>query len=102
MHPLAAAVARLLADGVTANPNANGLPGAGFVQRLIDWTAQVGLWGSLTAMLIGAALFGMSQQTGNYLGASRGKHLVVGGAIGAAVTGLAPTIVNLVFNASRG
>jgi len=102
MHPLAAAVVRLLADGVTANPNANGLPGAGFVQRLIDWTAQVGLWGSLTAMLIGAALFGMSQQSGNYLGASRGKHLVVGGAIGAAVTGLAPTIVNLVFNASRG
>ncbi len=102
MHPLAGAVARLLADGVNANPSANGLPGAGFVQRLIDWTAQVGLWGSLTAMLIGAALFGMSQQAGNYLGASRGKHLVLGGAIGAAVTGLAPTIVNLVFNASRG
>ena len=102
MYPVAAAVARLLADGVNANPNANGLPGAGFVQRLIDWTAQVGLWGSLAAMLIGAALFGMSQQAGNYLGASRGKHLVLGGAVGAAITGLAPNIVNLVFNASRG
>jgi hypothetical protein len=102
MHMPAALIARLLADGVNATPSANGLPGAGFVQRLIDWTAQVGLWGSLAAMLVGAAMFGMSQQAGNYLGASRGKHLVMGGAIGAAITGLAPAIVNLVFTASRG
>jgi hypothetical protein len=101
MHLPTSLVARLLADGVNATPSANGLPGAGFVQRLIDWTAQVGLWGSLVAMLIGAAMFGMSQQAGNYLGASRGKHLVLGGAIGAAVTGLAPTFVNLIFNASH-
>jgi hypothetical protein len=93
--------AQLIADGVNASPSANGLPGAGFLQRLIDWTAQVGLWGSLAAMLIGAAMFGLSQQTGNYLGASRGKHLVLGGVIGAAITGLAPNIVNLVFTASR-
>jgi hypothetical protein len=101
MHPPISFVARLLADGVNATPSANGLPGAGFVQRLIDWTAQVGLWGSLAAMLVGAAMFGMSQQAGNYLGASRGKHLVLGGAMGAAITGLAPTFVNLIFNASR-
>ncbi|HEV2993838.1 MAG TPA: hypothetical protein VG012_05445 [Acidimicrobiia bacterium] len=98
---MASAVARVVADGVNASPSANGLPGAGFVQRLIDWTAQVGLWGSLAAMLVGAAVFGMSQQAGNYLGASRGKHLVLGGALGAAITGLAPTFVNLIFNASR-
>jgi hypothetical protein len=90
------------ADSVNANPTAKGLPGAGFVQRLIDWVAQVGLWGSLGTILVGAAMFGISQQAGNYLGASRGKHIVLGGAIGAAITGLAPTIVNLVFEASRG
>jgi hypothetical protein len=95
------AAGRVLAD-VTANPNASGLPGAGFFQRLIDWTAQVGLWGSLGAILVGAAMFGLAQQAGNYMGASRGKHIVLGGAIGAAITGLAPTIVNLLFNASRG
>ncbi len=94
--------AQHLADGVNASPSANGLPGAGFLQRLIDWTAQVGLWGSLAAMLVGAAMFGLSQQAGNYLGASRGKHLVLGGVIGAAITGLAPSIVNLIFTASRG
>ena len=66
-------IARVVADSVNASPSANGLPGAGFVQRLIDWTAQVGLWGSLAAMLIGAAMFGMSQQVGNYLGASAGN-----------------------------
>jgi hypothetical protein len=92
----------LVLGDVTANPNANGLPGAGFLQRLIDWTAQIGLWGSLAAVLAGAAMFGLAQQAGNYVGASRGKHIVLGGAIGAAITGLAPTIVNLLFNASRG
>ena len=91
----------LLGD-VTANPDASGLPGAAFLQRLIDWTAQIGLWGSLAAILIGAAMFGLAQQGGNYLGASRGKHIVLGGAIGAAITGLAPTIVNLLFSASHG
>ena len=89
-------------DGVNANPTSNGLPGAGFLQRLIDWTAQIGLWGSLGSILIGAAMFGLAQQSGNYAGASRGKHIVLGGAIGAAITGLAPAIVNLLFNASRG
>jgi hypothetical protein len=101
MGVLTGVARRLVADGVNATPNANGLPGAGFLQRLIDWTAQIGLWGSLAAMLVGAALFGLSQQTGNYAGASRGRHLVMGGAIGAAITGLAPTIVNLIFTASR-
>jgi len=90
------------ADGVNANPSSNGLPGAGFVQRLIDWIAQIGLWGSLGTILVGAAMFGMSQQAGNYLGASKGKQIVLGGAVGAAITGLAPSIVNLVFSASRG
>ncbi len=87
---------------VDANPTSEGLPGAGFLQRLIDWTAQVGLWGSLGSILIGAAMFGLAQQAGNYVGASRGKHIVIGGAIGAAITGVAPAMVNLLFSASRG
>ena len=102
IHVLATLISWVGADGVNANPTANGLPGAGFVQRLIDWIAQIGLWGSLGTILIGAAMFGLSQQAGNYVGASRGKHVVLGGAIGAALTGLAPAIVNLVFSASRG
>ena len=102
MHIDPAVVARVVADGVNANPTSSGLPGATFLQRLIDWAAQIGLWGSLAAMLLGAAMFGLSQQAGNYLGASRGKHLVLGGVIGAAITGLAPTIINLIFTASRG
>lgn len=102
MNHVITVLAGVVADGVNASPTANGLPGASFLQRLIDWTAQIGLWGSLAAMLGGAAIFGLSQQSGNYLGAARGKHLVLGGAIGAAITGLAPSIVNLVFSASRG
>ena len=102
-HSISRSIAMVVGgDGVDANPTSNGLPGAGFLQRLIDWTAQIGLWGSLGSILIGAAMFGLAQQSGNYAGASRGKHIVLGGAIGAAITGLAPAIVNLLFNASRG
>jgi len=98
--PVLVSLAQVLGQ-VSANPNGNGLPGASFLQRLINWTAEVGLWGSLGAVLIGAAMFGLAQQGGNYVGASRGKHVVLGGVIGAAITGLAPTIVNLVFNAAH-
>jgi hypothetical protein len=97
---LVVTVAQVLGQ-VSANPSGNGLPGASFVQRLIDWTAEVGLWGSLAAILLGAAMFGLSSQGGNYVGASRGKHIVLGGVIGAAITGLAPTLVNLVFHAAQ-
>ena len=75
-------LAALGAGNVSADPTSEGLPGAGFLQRLIDWTAQIGLWGSLGSILVGAAMFGLAQQAGNYVGASRGKHIVIGGAIG--------------------
>jgi hypothetical protein len=96
-----ATMARLIGADVNADPTSDGLPGAGFLQQLINWTAQIGLWGSLAAILVGAAMFGLSQQAGNYMGASRGKHIVLGGVVGAALTGLAPAMVNLLFDASR-
>jgi hypothetical protein len=92
----------ILADAVNVNPNANGLPGGGFLQRLLDWGGQIALFGSLGAMLAGAAVVGWSQHTGNYSGATKGRMLALGGAVGAAITGLAPSAVNLLFNASRG
>ena len=85
----------VLLDPVHTNPTANGLPGGGFLQRLIDWAAQLALWGSLGAVLVGAAMAGLGNHSGNYQVSSRGKWIAMGGCVGAALVGLAPQLVNL-------
>jgi hypothetical protein len=92
--------ALVLAD-VSVSPTSSGLPAAAFIQQLLNWLGQLALWGSLASILGGAALYGMSQHSGNYTGAYRGKQLAVAGAIGAILTGLAPAVVNVLFNAAH-
>jgi hypothetical protein len=94
-----AVFARIVAQ-VQVQPSAEGMPGASLVQQLLNWLSQAALWGSLASILVGAAVYGLSQQSGNYAGAYKGKTLAVAGAIGACLAGLAPTIVNLLFRAS--
>jgi hypothetical protein len=83
-----------------ARPNAAGMPGAELAQQLLNWLSQLALWGSLASILIGAAVYGLSQQSGNYSGAYKGKTLAAAGAVGACLAGLAPTMVNLLFHAA--
>ena len=86
---------------VTLNPTGTGMPGATFAQTMINWIGQIALWGSLVSILIGAAIYGLSQHVGNSYGASKGRVLALAGAIGAGLTGLAPTVVNLVSAAAK-
>jgi len=85
---------------VELSPNADGMPGASFAQTLINWVGQIALWGSLVSILIGAAIYGLSQHVGNTYGASKGRLLALAGVIGAGLTGLAPTLVNLLHDAA--
>lgn len=87
---------------VEVSPDADGMPGADLVQQLLDWLSQVALWGSLASILVGAAIFGLSQHAGNYAGAYRGKQLAAAGIVGACLAGVAPTAVNLLFEAAGG
>ncbi len=96
---LARAVFGLFAQ-VELNPSGEGMPGASFAQTLINWIGQIALWGSLVSILIGAAIYGLSQHVGNTYGASKGRVLALAGAIGAGLTGLAPTVVNLLNEAA--
>ena len=59
---------------VTSTPSSSGLPGAHLIQEMINWLAQIALWGSLASILLGAAIYGLSQQSGNYAGGYRGKQ----------------------------
>jgi len=87
---------------VTADPSTDGLPGAHLLQQMINWLAQIALWGSLASILLGAAIYGLAQQSGNYAGGYRGKQLAFAGAIGACLAGLAPTAINMFFRAAGG
>jgi hypothetical protein len=53
-------------------------------------------------VLVGAAIYGLSQNTGNYAGGYRGKQLAVAGVVGACLAGLAPTAINMLFRAAGG
>lgn len=85
---------------VEVSPDATGMPGAELIQQMLGWLSQVALWGSLASILIGAAIYGIAQNSGNYNGAFRGKQLAAAGAVGACLAGLAPTAVNLLFEAA--
>ena len=85
---------------VSVSPSSGGMPGGALMQQLLNWLAQVALWGSVGSILMGAATYGVSQHAGNYAGAYRGKQLALGGVIGACLVGVAPAAVNLLFRAA--
>ena len=87
---------------VTMTPDAGGMPGGALVQKLLNWGGQLALWGSLGSILVGAAVYGLSREAGNYGAASRGRTLALAGVVGAILTGLAATLVNLLFSAASG
>ena len=82
---------------VTVNPDSNGMPGGALAQKILNWTDQIALWGSLASLLIGACVWGIAQHAGNGYQAGRGRNFAAAGAIGALLAGLAPTIVNTLF-----
>jgi hypothetical protein len=92
----------MLVAQVSVSPTGSGMPGAALIQKMLDWLAQTALWGSLASILAGAAVYGLAQNAGNYAGAYRGKQLAVAGAIGAALAGLAPAAITMLYQAAGG
>jgi hypothetical protein len=86
---------------VEAEPSADGLPGAELIQQLLNWGMWIALGASVGAILVGAAAYGLSRESGSFAGAHRGKTAALGGAVGAILAGLATTAVNLLFNAAN-
>jgi hypothetical protein len=86
---------------VTVTPSSDGMPAADLIQRILNWGQMVALWGSVAAILAGAAMYGLSREGGSYGGAGRGKGLALGGVVGAILAGVAPAAVNMLFEAAR-
>jgi len=83
----------LLAQIADPTPS-NDFPGGQLAQDILGWLKWLGLAGSLGALFIGGAVWGLSQQGGNTIAASKGRQYALGGAAGAIVIGLGATIVN--------
>ena len=92
-------VGMVFADAVNPSPTTAGMPGAALWNQVLGWLMQWGLWLSLAAIVLGAGGWWLAATTGSYNGASRGKQFVLGGAVGALLIGLGPTIVNVLFSA---
>lgn len=86
---------------VSVNPSSDGMPGAELIQRILNWGQMLALWGSLGAILAGAAIYGLAREGGLYGGAGKGKGLALGGVVGAILAGVAPAAVNMLFTAAR-
>lgn len=85
---------------VSVSPSSAGMPGAQLITQLISWLSQLALWGSLASILVGAGIYGLSKEGSHSYNATKGRMLAVGGAVGAVLAGLAPTIVNMLFRAA--
>lgn len=95
------AVITVLAQQVVdVSPTSEGMPGAELIQKLLGWAQMVALWGSLAALFVGAAMYGLAREGGSYANASRGKGLAIGGCVGAILAGIAPTAVDMLFKAA--
>lgn len=87
---------------VTVTPSTQGMPGAALLQQMLGWLSQIALWGSVTSIFVGAAVYGIAQNTNSYANAYRGKQLALAGGVGAVLAGIGPTAVNMLFRAAGG
>ena len=93
-------VAMVVRKVVDVAPTSAGMPGAELIQKLLGWAQMVALWGSVGALFVGAAMYGLAREGGSYSGATRGKALAMGGCVGAVLAGIAPTAVDMLFKAA--
>lgn len=91
---------RYVADNVKMNPTGAGAPLAGFVQQVIDWLGQYGLWFALIALVGGVAVAAVSHFSGNVRGSGRGREAALAGVALAVIVGCAPTVINLFAQAA--
>ena len=87
---------------VDVHPTTVGLPGGALWTQVLGWVMQAGLYLSVAAIVVGGAGGWLSARMGNMHGSELGKTTVVSGLVGALLTGLAPAMVNGLFDAGNG
>lgn len=86
-----------LGQEVQVNPSDGG-PGTQALQTLLDWLGGYSLMACLAAVLAGGGLYAYSRSRGSHGMAITGTALAAGGAVGTILVGLAPAIINSLYN----
>ena len=82
---------------VGVHPN-NNLPGTAQLTQLIGGMMTWVLLACVVAVLAGAAAWGFGARFGHYSSQQSGRMMVLGGAVGALVSGAAVALVNFAFH----
>jgi hypothetical protein len=93
---LAAVASGVLPADVSITPNSK-LPGTTQLNTLIGGMVTWVLLACVTAVLIGAASWGIGNRSGHYGATQNGRMMVLGGSVGAMVAGAASALVNYGF-----
>jgi hypothetical protein len=81
---------------VSVKPNGK-LPGTPQLNTLVGGLVTWVLLACVTAVLLGAAAWGIGSRSGHYGATQQGRMMVLGGAVGAMVAGAAAALVNFGF-----
>lgn len=81
---------------VSVEPNSK-LPGTAQLNSLVGGLVTWVLLACVTAVLAGAAAWGLGARSGHYGASQQGRTMVLGGAVGAMITGAAAALVNFGF-----
>lgn len=98
-HALLALVSsrvHVLRAAVSVNPNGN-LPGTAQLTSLVGGLMTWVLLACVVAVLAGAATWGFGSRSGHLGASQQGRMMVLGGALGAMITGAATALVNFGF-----
>jgi hypothetical protein len=87
----------MLIAGVSLTPSTTALPGGAVLQNLINGVAWWALIASLAALVIGAAMWAIGNQTQNMQQSSAGRRAVLTSIAAAILLGAAPTLINFFF-----
>ena len=89
------AISGLLAvRDVKVNPRANGLPGSGVLQGLVDGLAFWGLLACLTGVIVAAAVWAFAAHSNNHHYSANGRRGLLVSAVAALAIGASAAIVN--------
>jgi cytochrome bd-type quinol oxidase subunit 2 len=89
----------VIAQKVSAKPEASGLPGTEVLQKLINGLLFWGLLACVAGIVLGGATWALSSHSGNHHHAGRGKMGFLASAAGALMIGASPALVNFFMDA---
>ncbi len=84
----------VIAQKITAKPEASGLPGTPVLEKLINGLLFWGLLGCLAGLVISGGMWALSAHGGNYHHAGKGKTGFLTSAAGALLIGASPALIN--------